>query len=153
LLEGANVVARDGVAATDEREFIPTVPSLSLTALLVRSVLGVIRVFFEGNYAEWREIDADRVALTLPGDGVCVNAAEIADVTAAVRFGVRIQDFFVPTFTGDSDAISVTGDWGSVDGEDEDRAILRLTKISDDATLGVVEIDPFKAFERIIQLP
>ena len=89
----------------------------------------------------------------LPGGGLGVLTAEIADVTAPVGFGVRIQDFFVPTFSGGSDPISVTRNRGSVDGENEDRAILGFTKISNDAALGVMEIDPVKTFVRIIQLP
>src|ERR1700749_2208293 len=120
---------------------------------LICTVRGGIRVLFKGNHSEWRQIDADRVALTLPGDGIRVDTAEVTDVTAAVRFCIRIQDFFVPTFTGGSDPISVTRNRGSVDGENEDRAILGFTKITNDAALGVMEIDPVKTFVRIIQLP
>ena len=113
----------------------------------------LIRMLFERNHAERRQIDAYRMALTLPGNGIRVDAAEIADIAAAIRFGVRIQDLFVPPFANSSNPISVTRDWGSVDDEDQDWAILRLTDISDNAVIGVVEIDPFKSFVRIIQLP
>src|ERR1700739_5187651 len=53
---------------------------------LIFTVRGGIRVLFKGNYSEWRQIDADRVALTLPGNGIRVDAAEVPAVTAAGSF-------------------------------------------------------------------
>src|ERR1700741_2027511 len=63
---------------------------------LIFTVRGGIRVGVKGNPSEWRQMDADRVALPLPGNGIRVDAPEVPAVTAAVRFCIRIQDFFVP---------------------------------------------------------
>ena len=82
-----------------------------------------------------------------------MHTAVIADVAAAVGFRVRVQNLFVPTFAGDAEAIGMTWNRRGVDHKNQVRSIMSFAEISDNAALRVMEIDPFKAFVRIIQLP
>src|SRR5260370_13714268 len=99
-----------------------------------------------------RQFDADRMALALPGNGIRMYTAVIADIAAAVGFRVRVQNLFVPTFGGDAEAIGVTWNPRAVDHKNQARSIMTFTEISHNAALRLMATDPFKAFIRIIPL-
>src|SRR5260370_20671034 len=114
---------------------------------------GGIGVFLKSNNPKRRKMDGDRRAVSLPRNGIRMHTAVIADVAAAVGFRVRVQNLFVPTFADGAEAIGMTWNRRGVDHKNQGRSIMSFTEISDNAALRIMEIDPFKAFVRIIQLP
>src|SRR4051812_42640295 len=93
------------------------------------------------------------MAATLPRDGVGVYPTVIADVTAAIDFGISIHHLFVPTLSWNADPIAISRHRGRVNQEDKKRHVLAFAQKDDHATLSIVEIDPLESFIGIIALP
>src|ERR1700737_1134548 len=89
---------------------------------------------------------------SLPGNRIGMRAAPITDVATSVDSSVCVQDLFVPAVPGRSDAISVSGNRGSVDGEEQRGTGPPLTNEGENAVIGIVQIDPLESCVAIILL-
>jgi len=85
------------------------------------------------------------MGLALPGDGVGMRAAHVADVAAAIDLGVGVEDLLVKSFAGHSEAVAFADNRRGIDDEDQRGAGARLAHERGDAVVGVVEIDPFES--------
>src|SRR5260221_6533523 len=110
-------------------------------------------MLIKGNTPSRGRMTANGMPFALQRNGTRMHTAVIADVAAAVGFRVRVQNLFVPTFADGAEAIGMTWNRRGVDHKNQGRSIMSFTEISDNAALRIMEIDPFKAFVRIIQLP
>ena len=89
---------------------------------------------------------------SLPTDGIGVQAAPVADVAASVDTGVGIQNFFVPTLTGRSNSIGVSGNRCGIDREENCRTGFPLADEGENAVIGIVQVDPFESGITIVVL-
>src|SRR5213075_567885 len=89
----------------------------------------------------------------LPREIFGFEAAHVADVGTAVGFGVGVDDLAIKAGLRDAEAVAVAYDWRRVHGEDDDALVARPTHESDDAVLGIVEIDPLEPFVSIVAVP
>src|SRR5580704_7338918 len=100
---------------------------------------------FEENYGEGRQAKIHRVRQTGPRCRFGLDAAEVADVAAAVCFGVSVEDFVVAAGLGDADAIIFADDRREIRHDDDDVArVARPADEAEDAVLGVGAIEPLK---------
>src|ERR1700726_3269069 len=93
------------------------------------------------------------MAAALPGNRVGVHSAVVTDIAASINLGIGIDHFFVPAVARNAYAISVPRDRRRINQENERGRIFALAQKNYDAALGIVEVDPFKAFIGIVQLP
>ena len=82
-----------------------------------------------------------------------LHAAVIADIAAAVSFRVGIDDLAIKTRLRHAEPIIVTHHRRRVHHEDDRFALARFAQKRDDAVIGVVKIDPLKAFVAVVLLP
>ena len=57
---------------------------------------------------------------SLPGNRICVHAAVVSHVAAAVDTGIGVQDLFVPTFTWRADTVEMSRNRGGIHHEHND---------------------------------
>src|ERR1700688_549247 len=89
---------------------------------------------------------------SLPRDGIGVCASPITKIAASVNSSVGVQDLFVPTVSRRSDTVSMSGNRGRVDGEQQGGTGSPLADECENAVVGVVQIDPLKSSITIIIL-
>ncbi len=93
------------------------------------------------------------MAAALPGNRVGVHSAIVTNVAASINLGIGIDHFFIPAVARNAYAISVPRDRRSIDQENKRGRIFAFAQKYDHAAVGIVEVDPFKAFIVIVQLP
>src|ERR1700722_14881553 len=89
---------------------------------------------------------------SLPTDGIGMQAPPVADVAASVDTGIGIQNFFVPTLTGRSNSIGVSGNRCGIAREENCRTGIPLGDEGENAVIGIVQVDPFESGITIIVL-
>ena len=105
----------------------------------------------ESRDGEGREIDQDRIGLVLPAPMLGMAPAPVADIAAAVGFGVGIQYLLVKSGRVDSHPVATPNNRRGIDDEDE-RLIAALAHEGPDAVVAVVEIDPLESLVAVVQL-
>ena len=76
---------------------------------------------------------------SLPTDGIGMQAPPVADVAASVDTGIGIQNFFVPTLTGRSNSIGVSGNRCGIDREENCRTGFPLADEGENAVINNVQ--------------
>src|SRR5437879_13663327 len=82
-----------------------------------------------------------------------LRATVIADVTAAVGFGVGVYDLARKSGRRHAELVIVTHDRRRADNEHNHFARARLSYERDHAVVGVVKIDPLEAVMTVVLLP
>ena len=98
--------------------------------------------------------DLRRERLVLPGDRAGLDAAEVADVRAAVEAGVGVDDLAPGARAWQPEPVSLARDRRQVGDEDDDALVVgRLAGEGEDVRVGVVGLDPPEARVVVVELP
>jgi len=87
------------------------------------------------------------------GNILCLDAAEISYVAAAVRFSIGVDDFAIEAGLGDAQPVIVAHHRRCVHHKRDGVAVARFSQERDDAVIGIVKIDPIKSLIGIVELP
>ncbi len=82
-----------------------------------------------------------------------LRATIIADVTAAVGFGIGIDDLAIKSGRRNAEPVIVTHHWRRVDNEHNHLVGARFSYERDHAVVGVMKIDPLEAVMTVVLLP
>src|SRR5713101_8824078 len=88
-----------------------------------------------------------------PWSSFGVNAAEIADVAAAIRLRISVDDLTPESGLGHTEPVIVAHQRRGVHYERNHLAVARFAQKRNDAVIRVVKIDPIKAFVSVVKLP
>src|ERR1700736_1398640 len=108
---------------------------------------------FERHRRQWRQLDQDRMLAPHPLSLLALDAAVIPDIPAAVSFGVGVDNFAVKSSLRYAETIVGSHQRRRIDNENDDLVFARFPQERNDAVVGVVKIDPLKAFEAVVLLP
>jgi hypothetical protein len=81
--------------------------------------VGSVAAQLEARDGKRREIDQDGIGSALPGPMLRMAPPPIADIAAAIGFGVGVQDFLVKTGGADSQAVVSPDDRRGIDNKRE----------------------------------
>src|SRR5947208_1737169 len=82
-----------------------------------------------------------------------LRPAIVANVAAAVGFGIGIDDLTVKSRRRNAEPVIVTHHWRRVDNKHNHFASGRFSKKRDDAVVGIMKIDPFESVMTVVLLP
>src|ERR1700720_906754 len=88
-----------------------------------------------------------------PLSSLALDAAEVADVAAAISFGIGVNDLAIKPAARNTESIIVTHHRCRVHDENNHFAFARFSYKRNDAVVRVVKIDPLEPVVRIVLLP
>src|SRR5947207_13544095 len=107
---------------------------------------------FECNRRQGRQLDEDRMLASHPLSIFALHAAEVADVAAAVRLRIGVNDPAIKSRAWHAETIIIAHYRRRVHHKDDNVAVARFAHERNYAVLGIVKIDPFETIIIVVLL-
>ena len=108
---------------------------------------------FKGHRREGWQLNDDGMFSRHPRNIFAPGAAVIADIAAAVRLRIGVDDLSIKSRLGDPEPVVIMYERRRVHDEGDYFAGARFSQERHDAVIGIVKIDPIETFKAVVLVP